>query len=55
MLLIILLAWLGTALVVIVAGLVFTSNKEPPHYLTLNVIVEERFAENVNEAEREAA
>jgi hypothetical protein len=49
------LAWLGLALVVIVAGLVLSSNKAPPRYLTLNVLAEEPFAEEMDEDEREAA
>jgi hypothetical protein len=50
-----LLAWFGLALMVIVAGLVLTSNQEPPRYLTLNVIAEQPSAENEDEAERQAA
>ena len=55
LLLIMLLAWFGLALMVIVAGLVLTSNQEPPRYLTLNVIAEQPSAENEDEAERQAA
>jgi hypothetical protein len=54
-LLIVLLAWLGLAVVVIATGLLLTVNKEPLRYLTLLVIADEPSVANVNEAERRAA
>ena len=55
LLLFLLLAWLGLALVVIVAGFVLTSNREPPRYLTLKVVARQPLAEHEDEADRKAA
>ena len=55
LLLIMLLAWFGLALVVIVAGLVLTANQEPPSYLTLNVVAQKPSPENEDESARKAA
>ena len=54
LLLIVLLAWAGIALVVIAAGFVITRNNDPPRYLTL-VVTPEPSAEVVDAVEREAA
>ena len=55
LLLFLLLAWLGLALVVIVAGFVLTLNREPPRYLTLKVVARQPLAEHEDEADRKAA
>jgi hypothetical protein len=49
------LAWLGLAITMIVTVLVLTANKESPRYLSLEELVEEPCAQNMNEAQRGAA
>jgi hypothetical protein len=49
------LAWLGLAITMIVTVFVLTANKESPRYLSLEEVVEEPCAQNMNEAQRGAA